>query len=101
MAPLIGDFDDIRQAMLILFEMSGFERWPVVMYHGMDVVGIDIAPSRDAERTRTTLRSGDALVFGGPSRLVYHGVERVKAGTAPAALGMRAGRLNLTFRCVF
>ena len=73
---------------------------PVVSLSFGDECVFAIAPSRDAERTRTTLRSGDALVFGGPSRLVYHGVERVKAGTAPAALGMRAGRLNLTFRSV-
>ena len=73
---------------------------PVVSLSFGDECVFAIAPSRDAERTRTTLRSGDALIFGGPSRLVYHGVERVKAGTAPAALGMRAGRLNLTFRSV-
>ena len=72
---------------------------PVVSLSFGDECVFALAPSRDSERTRTTLRSGDALVFGGPSRLVYHGVERVKAGTAPAALGMRAGRLNLTFRC--
>jgi len=43
------------------------------------------------------LRSGDAFVFGGPSRLRYHGVSRVLAGTAPEGLEFE-GRLNLTFR---
>ena len=43
------------------------------------------------------LESGDAFVFGGPSRLRYHGVSRIIPGTAPAALGLR-GRFNLTFR---
>ena len=43
------------------------------------------------------LESGDAFVFGGPSRLRYHGVSRIVAGTAPAELGF-AGRFNLTFR---
>ena len=43
------------------------------------------------------LESGDAFVFGGPARLRYHGVSRVVAGTAPAALGIE-GRFNLTFR---
>jgi DNA oxidative demethylase len=43
------------------------------------------------------LESGDAFVFGGPSRLRYHGVSRVIAGSAPAALDL-AGRFNLTFR---
>ena len=43
------------------------------------------------------LESGDAFVFGGPSRLRYHGVTRILPGTAPPALGL-AGRFNLTFR---
>jgi alkylated DNA repair protein (DNA oxidative demethylase) len=42
------------------------------------------------------LRSGDVLVMGGPSRLRYHGVTRIVAGTAPDGLG--PGRFNLTFR---
>jgi DNA oxidative demethylase len=43
------------------------------------------------------LESGDAFVFGGPSRLRYHGVSRIMPGTAPRALAM-SGRFNLTFR---
>jgi alkylated DNA repair protein (DNA oxidative demethylase) len=43
------------------------------------------------------LRSGDLFVFGGPSRLAYHGVPRVHPGTAPGELGL-AGRLNVTLR---
>jgi DNA oxidative demethylase len=43
------------------------------------------------------LESGDAFVFGGPSRLRYHGVTRILPGTAPLELGL-AGRFNLTFR---
>lgn len=43
------------------------------------------------------LESGDAFVFGGPSRLHHHGVSRILAGTAPAGLPFE-GRLNLTFR---
>jgi DNA alkylation damage repair protein AlkB len=42
------------------------------------------------------LRSGDVLVFGGPSRLRFHGVTRVLPGTAPEGTG--PGRFNLTFR---
>ncbi|GHF27135.1 alkylated DNA repair protein [Streptomyces mashuensis] len=54
-------------------------------------------------RTRTRpwtdveLRSGDLFVFGGPSRLAYHGVPRTFPGTAPPHLGLR-GRLNITLR---
>ena len=43
------------------------------------------------------LHSGDAFVFGGPSRLRYHGVSRIVPGTAPPELAL-TGRFNLTFR---
>jgi alkylated DNA repair protein (DNA oxidative demethylase) len=43
------------------------------------------------------LESGDAFVFGGPSRLRYHGVSRIVPGTAPPELGL-SGRFNLTLR---
>jgi alkylated DNA repair protein (DNA oxidative demethylase) len=42
------------------------------------------------------LKSGDVVVMGGPSRLRYHGVTRILAGTAPKGTG--PGRFNLTFR---
>ena len=52
-----------------------------------------------AKRTDKTLRipleHGDVVVWGGPSRLVYHGVSPVKAGQHPALLDTR---INLTFR---
>jgi alkylated DNA repair protein (DNA oxidative demethylase) len=44
-----------------------------------------------------SLESGDAFVFGGPSRLRFHGVSRITPGTAPAELVI-TGRFNLTFR---
>jgi hypothetical protein len=44
------------------------------------------------------LESGDALVFGGESRLVYHGTRCVQPGTRPPGLHMVPGRLNFTFR---
>lgn len=43
------------------------------------------------------LASGDAFVFGGPSRFAHHGVLRTLPGTAPAGIGFE-GRLNLTLR---
>ena len=43
------------------------------------------------------LESGDAFVFGGASRLRYHGVSRIIPGTAPPSLEID-GRFNLTFR---
>ncbi|CAK0836726.1 unnamed protein product [Prorocentrum cordatum] len=44
------------------------------------------------------LRSGDVLVFGGPSRGIPHAMTRVFPGTRAGTLRMVPGRLNLTFR---
>jgi alkylated DNA repair protein (DNA oxidative demethylase) len=44
------------------------------------------------------LRSGDVLVFGGPARLMYHGVDRIAAGSSGLVPG--GGRINLTLRRV-
>jgi DNA oxidative demethylase len=44
------------------------------------------------------LRSGDAIVFGGPARLIYHGIDRLVPGTSD--LLPQGGRLNLTLRRV-
>jgi len=42
------------------------------------------------------LESGDALVIGGPSRLIFHGVDRIAPGSSTLLPEM--GRLNLTLR---
>lgn len=44
------------------------------------------------------LESGDVLVFGGPARLLWHGLSRVLPNQRPKGLVMAPGRLNLTFR---
>ncbi|WP_077489352.1 alpha-ketoglutarate-dependent dioxygenase AlkB family protein [Sinomonas mesophila] len=44
------------------------------------------------------LASGDLFVFGGPSRLAYHGVPALYPGTAPPGCGLEAGRINITLR---
>jgi DNA oxidative demethylase len=44
------------------------------------------------------LRSGDALVLGGPARLAFHGVDRLLSGTS--LLLPEGGRINLTLRRV-
>lgn len=49
----------------------------------------------DPPRRRVALRHGDVAVWGGPSRLAYHGVLPLAEGEHPA-LGRR--RINLTFR---
>jgi len=53
--------------------------------------------TRKEPKLMVRLVSGDGFVFGGQSRLRYHGVAAVLPGTAPPGLGF-TGRLNLTFR---
>ncbi len=51
------------------------------------------------DRTRSVrLQSGDALVLGGPSRLAFHGIDRLIPGTS--TLRPEGGRINLTLRRV-
>lgn len=54
--------------------------------------------SRGQPWTDIELRSGDLFVFGGPSRLAYHGVTKIIPGTAPADCGLARGRINITLR---
>jgi len=44
------------------------------------------------------LASGDALLFGGPARLAFHGIDRIMPGTS--TLLREPGRINLTLRRV-
>jgi alkylated DNA repair protein (DNA oxidative demethylase) len=44
------------------------------------------------------LSSGDVMTLGGESRLAFHGIDRIYAGTS--ALVAKGGRINLTLRRV-
>jgi alkylated DNA repair protein (DNA oxidative demethylase) len=55
--------------------------------------------TRRRDPTRTVkLRSGNVVVFGGPARLMFHGIDRVLSGSSRLVPG--GGRLNLTLRRV-
>jgi alkylated DNA repair protein (DNA oxidative demethylase) len=54
--------------------------------------------TRAAPTRSLKLESGDALAFGGPSRLAFHGVDRILPGTS--TLLPQGGRINLTLRRV-
>jgi alkylated DNA repair protein (DNA oxidative demethylase) len=54
--------------------------------------------NRNRPWTDVELVSGDLFVFGGESRLAYHGVPRTLPGTGDPALGLAGGRLNITLR---
>ena len=71
---------------------------PVVSVSLGDVAKFMIGGTKRKDRVKTVLlESGDAIVLGGPSRLRFHGVSAIIAGTAPAELEVQ-GRFNLTFR---
>jgi alkylated DNA repair protein (DNA oxidative demethylase) len=54
--------------------------------------------SRSRPWTDVELGSGDLFVFGGPSRLAYHGVPKTRPGTGDPGIGLSSGRLNITLR---
>lgn len=53
--------------------------------------------SRNDTPRRIRIEHGDVLVWGGPARLIYHGVAPIAAGVHPLT---GAFRINLTFRKV-
>jgi alkylated DNA repair protein (DNA oxidative demethylase) len=55
-------------------------------------------PARRDATHSAKLVSGDVLMFGGPARLAFHGIDRVMAGTSTLIPG--GGRVNLTLRRV-
>ena len=78
---------------------------PETIEAGVPIVSVSIGDtarfvvggvSRKESTRPLLLHSGDVIVMGGPSRLRFHGVTRILAGTAPAGTG--PGRFNLTFR---
>jgi alkylated DNA repair protein (DNA oxidative demethylase) len=53
---------------------------------------------RRGKTSTIKLSSGDVVVLGGPSRLRYHGIDRILPGTS--RLLSQGGRINLTLRRV-
>lgn len=62
---------------------------------GIDARFFVLGPERRGTSTAVDLSDGDVVVFGGPSRLFYHGVRKLKASTHEI---FGASRWNLTFR---
>jgi alkylated DNA repair protein (DNA oxidative demethylase) len=72
---------------------------PVVSVSLGDEAVFRIGGLKRKDPTRSLrLKSGDVLVFGGPARLAFHGIDRVIKGSCP--LLKQGGRLNLTLRRV-
>ncbi|KAL8263374.1 hypothetical protein R6Q59_024723 [Mikania micrantha] len=76
---------------------------PVVSFSIGDSAEFLYGETRDVdEADKVILESGDVLIFGGKSRLLFHGVTSILPDSAPTSLvhatNMLPGRLNLTFR---
>jgi len=52
--------------------------------------------TRAAPTQSVMLSSGDVVMFGGPARLAYHGIDRIRPGSSSLIPG--GGRINLTLR---
>lgn len=76
---------------------ASFE-WPIVSVSlGLPAVFLFGGLSRQERPRRMELKSGDVVVWGGVSRLAFHGIEPLEAGTH----GLTGNcRINLTFRRV-
>ena len=79
---------------------------PETLAAGVPIVSVSIGDTakfilggltRRDPKTMVLLASGDGFVFGGRSRLRFHGVAALLPGTGPSELGIE-GRFNLTFR---
>lgn len=53
---------------------------------------------RGGKTQSTWLESGDVMLLTGPSRLAYHGIDRIRGGSSTLLAG--GGRINLTLRVV-
>lgn len=73
--------------------------WPVLSISLGDEALFRVGgTSRGGGTASIWLRSGDVAVLGGPARLAYHGIDRVKPGSS--TLLPKGGRINLTLRVV-
>ncbi|WP_171234664.1 alpha-ketoglutarate-dependent dioxygenase AlkB [Ruegeria sp. HKCCA6837] len=71
--------------------------WPVLSISLGDDALFRIGNTTRGGKTESIwLSSGDVVVMGGPARLAYHGVDRIRFGSS--RLLPKGGRINLTLR---
>ncbi|MCS3778610.1 alpha-ketoglutarate-dependent dioxygenase AlkB family protein [Tsukamurella ocularis] len=94
------NFYDERARMGMHQDKDEVSRAPVVSLSIGDSCTFRLGNTKNRNRpySDVTLESGDLVVFGGPSRLAFHGVTAVQPGTAPPDCGLKTGRINLTLR---
>jgi DNA oxidative demethylase len=73
---------------------------PVVSFSIGDTCRFRFGNTENRSRPYTDLEpaSGDLFVFGGASRLAYHGVPRIHPGAGDPHTGLPADRINITLR---
>ena len=96
---LVNFYDgDARMGMHQDRDEADFD-WPVVSISLGDDALFRVGNLERGGKTESVwLRSGDVAVLGGPARLLYHGIDRVRPGSS--SLLPKGGRLNLTLRVV-
>ena len=73
--------------------------WPVVSISLGDEALFRVGGTERGGKTESIwLQSGDVAVMGGPARLNYHGIDRIKFGSS--SLLKEGGRLNITLSVV-
>ncbi len=73
--------------------------WPVLSISLGDPAVFRMGGPERGDPTRSILlESGDVVVMGGPARLAYHGIDRIRFGGS--RLLAQGGRINLTCRVV-
>ncbi len=71
--------------------------WPVLSVSlGDDALFRIGNTSRGGKTESIWLNSGDVVIMGGPARLTYHGIDRIRFGSSK--LLPKGGRINLTLR---
>jgi alkylated DNA repair dioxygenase AlkB len=102
---------DMHRADQLLSVLQDKDESSDSLQNGLPVVSFSVGDSAEfvygkqpdiSIADKVVLESGDVLIFGGPSRMIYHGVTRVVHESSPSwlieATNLRPGRLNLTFR---
>ncbi|MBO9412174.1 MULTISPECIES: alpha-ketoglutarate-dependent dioxygenase AlkB [unclassified Ruegeria] len=71
--------------------------WPVLSVSLGDDALFRIGNTTRGGKTESIwLNSGDVVIMGGPARLAYHGIDRIRFGSS--RLLPKGGRINLTLR---
>jgi alkylated DNA repair protein (DNA oxidative demethylase) len=97
------NYYDAHAKMGMHQDKDEFDPAPVVSLSLGDTCLFRFGNSETRNRPFTDLRlaSGDAFVFGGPARFAFHGVQSIRAATAPdhgRLDHLGGGRINITMR---